>query len=763
MDLASPLSSGCNVTEALRVDLGLQVKEEDINDKEYGHMIACPDEEKNPFAELHCKTETDETPTVAEIEVKIEEDDNQEHDNLLENVSDKMATTEEDFDSEGSDIELEDSEEFMFEREEVVEDGYDENMLDDPLERAQEWDLWETEGEEEGLKVDGRTEGYQPRKAKQFTRKPGVKQPIPADASPLDVFSCIFTDELWDMLVTETNRYAEQTRGQTPANSKWSPVSKTEMKTFVGLCLAFGILKLPTRKDFWRQTKWLYQTNVPKAMPRDRFNMIWRNLHLQDNMDPAVDKTDKLWKIRRWMDLLLARFQALYEVNGSVTVDESMAKYKGRVGLRQHLPVVKCGIKVWVMAESSTGYVARFQGYAGAFQGLAEEGLARRIVSDLVTPYHGCNLSVYMGDFYTSAKLMVDLKVRGVQACGMVRANRKDLPTNTQLAKKAELNKHEFNRKDLPTNTQLAKKAELNKHEFNRKDLPTNTQLAKKGELNKHEFNRKDLPTNTQLAKKADWNKHEFNVAQRGDLTFCVWQDAKEVSVLLSNYHDPTAHGFVRRKAYGQRLKDVRVPACLADYQQHAKGVDLLDQTVGCYQVHHQSTKWWRRLFFYFVTVACHNAFVAARSAAGGRGGGASSAGGGGGGEGGRARGGGARSAGGGGGEGGGGGGGRAEWKYRRGGYKDWLEDLTLELIVPVTTRSAPTVAAPTALLPSPAGASAEHHDLVQINRKRKTCRECSLKHCGTNVRPGSTLMGCGQCKVPLHRECFMHHVLRHK
>ena len=191
-----------------------------------------------------------------------------------------MATAEEDFDSEGSDIELEDSDEFELEREE--EDGVDENMQDDPLDRAQEWDVWDTdtEGEEEddfhGFHVDWRTEDYQPRKAKQFTRKPGVKQPIPVDASPQDVFSRIFTDDLWDMLVTETNRYAEQTRGQTPTNSKWNPVSKTEMKTFVGLCLAFGILKLPARRDFWRQTKWLYQTNVPKAMARDRFDMIWR-------------------------------------------------------------------------------------------------------------------------------------------------------------------------------------------------------------------------------------------------------------------------------------------------------------------------------------------------------------------------------------------------------------------------------------------------------------------------------------------------------
>ncbi|CAM4573597.1 unnamed protein product [Leuciscus chuanchicus] len=562
-----------------------------------------------------------------------------------------MAATEDDFDSEGSDIELDDSGEF--EREEVVTlEDYDEN--DDPLDRAREWDLWDTDGEEEdgfyGFQVDWRTEGYQPRKAKQFTRKPGVKQPIPEDASPLDVFSCIFTDELWDMLVMETNRYAEQTREHSPTNSKWKPVSKTEMMTFVGLCLAFGIMQLPARRDFWRQTKWLYQTNVPKAMARDRFDMIWRYLHLQDNMDPAVDKTDKLWKIRQWMDLLLVRFQALYEVNGFVSVDESMVKYKGRLGFRQYLPMkpVKWGIKVWVMAESKTGYVTNFQVYTGAIQGKTEKDLAHRIVSDLVAPYYGSNLSVYMDNFYTSVKLMEDLKVRGVQACGTVRANRKDLPKIKQLTKKAEL------------------------------------------------------------------NKHEFNVAQRDDLTFCIWQDTKAVMV-LSNYHDPTAHGFVRRKANGQRQTEVRVPACLADYQQHMKGVDLLDQMVGYYQIHHRSTKWWRRLFFYFVTVACYNAFVAARSAGG------------------------------------------AEWKYRRGGYKDWLEDLTQELIVPVTARSAPNV-----LPTSPTGASAEH-DLVQINKKRKTCRECSLKHCGTDVRPGSTLMGCRQCNLPLHRECFMYHVVRHK
>jgi hypothetical protein len=222
----------------------------------------------------------------------------------------------------------------------------------------------------------------------------------------------------------------------------------------------------------------------------------------------------------------------------------------------------------------------------------------------------------------------------------------------------------------------------------------------------------KDLPKNKELTKAAGLTKHAFNVAQRDDLTFCVWQDTKTVMV-LSNFHDPTEHGSVKRRLGGQRQTDVHVPACLADYQKHMKGVDLLDQMVGYYQIHHRSTKWWRRLFFYLIGVVAYNAFVAARSVGG------------------------------------------PAWKYRWTGYKDWLEDLAQELIVPVTARSAPSVRPTT-----PAGASADH-DLAQINSKRKTYKECSLKHSGTNVRPGSTLMGCKQCNIPLHRECFMLHVNR--
>ena len=289
------------------------------------------------------------------------------------------------------------------------------------------------------------------------------------------------------------------------------------------------------------------------------------------------------------------RFQALYEVDGNVSVDESMIKFKGRLAFRQYLPMkpTKWGVKVWVMSESSTGYVTNFQIYAGR-EGSTEKGLAHRVVMDLARPYYGSHLSVYMDNFYTGVPLLEEMKSHGLYACGTVRANRAGLPKNERLTKKASM------------------------------------------------------------------GKHEFRVAQKGDLTFCIWQDTKTVMV-LSNHHNPTETGTVNRRRDGANQVQVVVPASLADYEKYMKGVDLLDQMVGYYGFQHRSKKWWRRVFFFFLAVSCYNAYIAARSI----------------------------------------GGTAFRNKYR--GYKNWLEDLAEQLITPLTTRAVPVTPPP----PSPSSLSA--------------------------------------------------------
>ena len=87
MNLGLPLRPGCDETH--QVPLRLIVKEEDIKEEEYGHMITWQDDEGRLISDLHCKTETDFTEslsstyneilhTTVEVKVKKEEDE-QEH------------------------------------------------------------------------------------------------------------------------------------------------------------------------------------------------------------------------------------------------------------------------------------------------------------------------------------------------------------------------------------------------------------------------------------------------------------------------------------------------------------------------------------------------------------------------------------------------------------------------------------------------------------------------------------------------------------
>ena len=83
---------------------------------------------------------------------------------------------------------------------------------------------------------------------------------------------------IWTTLLEETNRYAaaDQEARPPPPSRRWSPITLPELKTWIGLCLAMGVMKLPSRREYWRQQSQLFATNFNKYMSRDRFDLIWR-------------------------------------------------------------------------------------------------------------------------------------------------------------------------------------------------------------------------------------------------------------------------------------------------------------------------------------------------------------------------------------------------------------------------------------------------------------------------------------------------------
>ena len=116
-------------------------------------------------------------------------------------------------------------------------------------------------------------------------------------------------------------------------------------------------------------------------------------------MPPRGDRAhDKLYKVRPLLDVISDTFREEYNPSKFVSIDEAMVKYKGRLGFKQYLPMkpIKHGIKVWVRADATNGFVCALQVYTGKDGGQPEHGLGHRVVSDLVHGLHGKNYHIFV-------------------------------------------------------------------------------------------------------------------------------------------------------------------------------------------------------------------------------------------------------------------------------------------------------------------------------------------------------------------------------
>ena len=156
-------------------------------------------------------------------------------------------------------------------------------------------------------------------------------------------------------------------------------------------------------------------------MSRDNYLHILRFLHFTDN-DNAPDPADP------FLNPLLPRFTAVYAPSQNLSLDETLIKFKGRVHFRQFLPSIlsRFGLKGFVIADNSTGYVFNTSIYTGKEGPAASKGLAMRDVLNLTEPYAHKGYQLFVDNWYTIVPLFLELE-RSILACGTVRSNRKFL------------------------------------------------------------------------------------------------------------------------------------------------------------------------------------------------------------------------------------------------------------------------------------------------------------------------------------------------
>ena len=275
---------------------------------------------------------------------------------------------------------------------------------------------------------------------------PDFTHPAPdALRSPFEYFQDMFTRDLLEDIVYQTNLYARQKNVNTTFQ-----IDMHELMVFIGIVLYMGVSVLPSIEDYWGSYTRVVQ--VAEVMSIKRFRLIRSLLHFNNN-ENLHGATDRFFKIRPVFVSLTKQF---LKVNATPTqcIDEVMVAYKGtRAGtLRQYIQTKpdKWGYKLFCRA-SMDGFIHDILMYQGnttftshhtmLSQEESEQLVSTKTVLVLAkTLKRHSQATIYADNYFTSIELVEFLKNKvGCRYVGTARANRvgrAPLISNKEMDKK---------------------------------------------------------------------------------------------------------------------------------------------------------------------------------------------------------------------------------------------------------------------------------------------------------------------------------------
>ena len=272
---------------------------------------------------------------------------------------------------------------------------------------------------------------------------PGVKnlpQHFNHETRPLDCLELFWTGDMWSMIVTETNRHADNVKAAKPTNyvaKNFKHVTTDELQAFFGIRIAMEMLIHKDRYEmYWRMennSPLTYTPGFAKIMSRDRFLAIWTMLHCVNEDDCTLDKSDKIYKNRPILDTLIKKFQDHYVPEQEMSLDEGMIPCKKALSIKQYIKTkpVKWGLKSFILCEGKSGYIVNAEIYTGKHDDantIVDLGVTGNLVVRLSSPYSGQNYCLYTDRFYTSVALCEHLLGVDTLLCGTAQTNRKKFP-----------------------------------------------------------------------------------------------------------------------------------------------------------------------------------------------------------------------------------------------------------------------------------------------------------------------------------------------
>ena len=88
----------------------------------------------------------------------------------------------------------------------------------------------------------------------------------------------------------------------------------------------------------------------------------------------------------------------------------------------------KWGVKVFILAESNSGYILKFESYTGKQELPDEKGATYHTVMSLLENHLGRGFCEYMDNYYSSPTLYSDLVLKGTDTMGTCVCTRTNFP-----------------------------------------------------------------------------------------------------------------------------------------------------------------------------------------------------------------------------------------------------------------------------------------------------------------------------------------------
>jgi hypothetical protein len=303
----------------------------------------------------------------------------------------------------------------------------------DVLDRAADFQFVESETEEDNEQTSNSTScsnSRTPFNHVPFQEPVGPAILLDSTATALDFFNLTFGNDVMDLLVQQTNIYASHNPPH--ERYKWQDTTIDEMYLFLGIVIAMGVHRLPFYTDYWSSDCLLGVPGITKGMPLDRFKVLLRCLHLNDNttaVPRGEDGYNRLHKLRPMIDQLRHTWKTIYHPPREVAIDEAMIGFKGRHVMKQYMPMKpqKRGYKAWARC-CSNGFMSDCDIYCGAQGQSTETNLSSAVVLHLAQPLFGKGHFVFYDNYFSSVELRKELLRHNTYSCGTARPNLKQYP-----------------------------------------------------------------------------------------------------------------------------------------------------------------------------------------------------------------------------------------------------------------------------------------------------------------------------------------------